>query len=756
MKRFQWISLLGCSAVTVAMTTSALAAETPPTTDSDKVADKRDSISDIIVTANRREERLQDVPVTVTLVDGDQLTRQNVNAVEDLTRTAPALNPAGPAGFGALSIRGIGSLAFSRSSEGSVGVVIDGVSLANTSVNPPLMFDIERVEVLEGPQGMLFGRNASAGVLNITTKAPDPSKIEGAFHGDFGSRETYVARGALNLPLSSTAALRVAGSFSQDPRVQKNLFDNSWGERVSKAVRGRFLWEPSDRVTFNISSDYNRSLSEGGVPWAVYETAPGSLIEQRLAACGVTVSPDNVEGCTNAMNYSRAETYGVSGQVDIDLGGLTLTSITAHRGVNSGGATDLDSTPTNRLTQTVKDRARNFSQELRLSGSVGAVDFVAGGYYFDGETHNRTGQVGKILADLPLIGACPLPLSVLCALPLGQFRETDTHTKSYAAFGQATVHLDDKLNLILGARLGREDVQAATTAAALETGAVGIFTPASAVGARVRDTYFIYRVGAQYQVSPDLMAFATYSRGYKGAAINDGATSNSDPLIVRPEIPKAAELGIKATLAGGKAAFNATAFYTKVRDFQAQYWDPSIPAFIFGNAPSLTSKGVTANLFGRPLRGLTANVGLTYSDVTYGPGYIVADAYNNLVDARGNQQSSKWKVTASTEYSADVSSNLDAFIQADMVYRSRIYSNAANDPILSAKGAASFGGRVGLRTSDESVGVSLYARNIFNTFRPSARFATPTAAQQLDTASFSQFSGPEKHRSVGISFDAKF
>ena len=765
--------LLGCSVFALASAAHAQTVQSTGPTSTDQTvpqqvsgdettpeaAAQRGNVGDIVVTANRREERLQAVPVTVTVVDGSQLTRQNVNAVEDLARTAPALNQAGPPGFGAYSIRGIGGLSFSRSSESSVGVVVDGVALANTSNNPPLLFDIARVEVLEGPQGTLFGRNSSAGVINIVTNAPDPTKIEVIAHADLGSRNNYIGRGALNLPLGQDAALRVTGSYSQDPQVQKNLFNGTYVRREAKAGRARFLWRPSSTLTINLSGDYTDSDVDGGTPWAVYSSSATSLLSARLAACGVTVGPENQNGCVEGGNVTSNTSYGFAGQVDFDLGGPTLTSITSLRRVRAGSDVDVDSTSANRLVQHVRDRINNFSQELRVSSpSHGLIEYVGGLFYFHSNLNNVTASAGQILADLPLIGACPLPAASLCALTLGGSRTTDTAIESYAAFGQATINATDRLRFIVGARVGHEAVSAASPATTTAAGAFAQFAPVPAISATTDDTYLSYRLGAQYDLTSNLMAFATYTRGYKGPAVNDQATTTATPLLVRPEIPKSGEIGFKATLAGGRAAFNATAFYTEVEDFQAQFYDVTIPAFIFGNAPKLTSKGVTANLFGQPIPGLIANVGVTYNSTRYGAGYSIANFQNVTTSAEGRELSgaAKWKVTASAEYSTALSSRVDAFVQADMVYRSRAFSNATNDAILATAGAALFGGRVGLRTNDQRFGASVFARNIFDTFRPTARFATPVAAQQLDPLSFSQFAGPESHRVIGLSLDTRF
>lgn len=760
-------SLLAMAGATEAQTGSvdarpgvtAVQAQVPGDEQTPEAAAEQGAVTDIVVTANRREERLQAVPVTVTLVDGAQLTRQNVNAVEDLSRTAPALANAGPPGFGALSIRGIGGLSFSRSSEGSVGVVVDGVSLANTSTNPPLLFDVARVEVLEGPQGTLFGRNSSAGVINIVTNAPDPSKVEVIAHADIGTRNNYIARGAVNLPIAANAALRVTGSYNQDPQVQRNLFDGSYLRREAKAGRARFLWEPGSGITVNLAADYTDNDVDGGTPWAVYSSSATSLLTARLNACGVRIGPKNQEGCVSPSSVNSATSYGFSGQVDVDLGGPTLTSITALRRSRTNNNQDVDSTTANRLFQRTRDRINNFSQELRVSSpGTGTVQYVGGLFYFKSDLNNVVTQSGQVLADLPLIRACPLPAAALCGLTFGQSRPSETSTESYAAFGQATINVNDRLRFILGGRVGREDVRSASPGSTAVPGALAAFTSSTAIRARAADTYFSYRAGAQYDVTSDIMTFATYTRGYKGPATNDTATSAAVPLLVRPEIPKSGEVGFKATLPGGRAALNATAFYTKVDNFQAQFFDSSIPAFVFGNAPELTSKGVSATLFGRPARGLTTNLGVTYLDAKYGEGYSIANFRNVVASAEGKQLvgSSKWSATASGEYSAAVYGSLNAFVQADMVYRSKQFFNATNDAILAVDGAAIFGGRIGVRTADQQFGVSVFTRNLFNTFRASTRFATPAAAQQLDPLSFSQFAGPESRRVIGLSLDARF
>jgi iron complex outermembrane recepter protein len=735
-----------------------------------------DDAAEIIVTSNKRAERLQDVPISVGVVTAKQLSNQNIIEVADLTRSTPALNSAGP--YGALSIRGVGSISFARSAEGSVGVVVDGVALANTSTNPPQLFDVARVEVLEGPQGTLFGRNSSAGVVNVTTNAPDFNKLEVIAHADVATRNNYVGRAVVNIPISSTAALRVAGSLTQAPENQYNRYDDSFYRVQGASGRARLLWDAADDVTVNLIADYSKFTRSGGVPWTVYQSSPTSLLTARLKACGVDVGPENQQGCIDGGNDTTTESYGFSGQVDFRLGDLTLTSISAYRVASSKDyGSDADSVPVDRLNVNASPTTtRNFSQEFRLtSPSTGLLTYVVGAYVFGSELSSTNTQAGNILADLPLIGACPfsalgLP-AAYCLLPVGQIQTTHSSTTSQAVFGNLTINATPQLRFLLGARYGNEDVSAHTTAMLIPGALTGILSTASINGA-VSDTYFSPRLGVQYDVTRDVMVYATYTRGYKGPSVNDQTGTGTVPVIVEPEIPHASEIGVKANMFDGRLTASLAGYYNRIDNFQAQFFDPTAAAFIFGNAPELTTKGVSFSVIGRPLKDLTLNGGVLYNNAKYGDGYLVACAQGQTAaqgcmtlpsgakvdDAGGNRLvgAPLWKLNGFAEYAPSLGGNLRGVLQADVVYTSRINFDAAYSPQNQNAPAAIFGARIGVRTEDDGYGVAIFARNLFDTYRPVVRFATPTALQQLDPLSFSQISGPESRRVVGVSFDARF
>jgi iron complex outermembrane recepter protein len=746
-----------------ALCANVFAQANPGTGVQEKLSISSDQITEIVVTATKREERLQDVPIAVSVVGGPQLTQQNINQVVDLTRSVPSLNSAGP--YGALSIRGIGSESFSRSAEGSVGVVVDGVALANTSTNPPQLFDVARVEVLEGPQGMLFGRNSSAGVISIVSNTPDPDHLEVDGHADVGTRDNYIGRAVVNIPVADNAALRIAGSLTQSPNTQYNRYDGTYDNVDGESIRGRFKWDPTSNLTVNLIGDYSNFIQKGGAPWTVYYSTPGSLLSSRLAACGVGVSQDNQYGCIDGGNHTTNESYGFSGQIDAKVGDLTLTSISAYRGFTAHSyGSDVDSVPVDVLNVNASpENIHNVSQEFRVTSPTGSlVDYVAGLYYF----HSYLNSTGTQLGDLLAAEGFPYPL--------GQALATTSTTRSAAAFGQATINVTQALHLILGGRYGNENVDAVTIGS-IAPGAVAPFTSIAGIQGKADDRYFSYRGGVQYDFSRDFMAYATYTRGYKGPAVNDQSGGTGIPVLVQPEIPHAGEVGLKSTLLDGRLAANLALFYNRVSNFQTQYYDPTIAQFVFGNAPSLTSKGVSFELIGRPMHGLTLNLGGLYNNAKYGSGYNIAcaqlqtatqgcqtviegGAANSTTDAHGNQLigAPEWKLTNSVEYAANVSDGMSGFVSVDAVYTSRINFDAAYDPLDSNAAATIFGGRLGLRRDDGRYGVSIFVRNLFDQYRPIVRFATPTAEQQLDPQSYSQISGPESRRVVGLSLDGRF
>lgn len=728
------------------------------------LADKATTLSQVVVTAAKRPESIQNVPIPITLVTLAQLQNQGLNDVQDLTHAVPSLTAQGGSSE-TLQIRGIGTPDNARTAESSVGIVLDGVALdSNVLAGPPQLFDVARIEVLEGPQGTLFGRSTSAGLLNITTNAPDPSKTEVIVHADQGTRDSGTRDLVLNLPVSTYSALRLSAANTQQPEMVYNDFQHSWNDSFYDSFRARYLWQPTDNLTFNVIGDFMRYSETGGGEWPVYQATPGSRLSQFLGVCGIVPSQDNHRVCEDGPNDHHAKSDGLSAQVDYTWGNTTLTSITSLRHLRTweqGG--DADSTPVDLLnTNWGHADLRNESQELRLSSSDNAwVDYVAGLYYFHSSQTYQTLQAGEPLYPLPYL--------------LGQSSYTDAREHSYAAFGEATLKFSSTFRGLIGLRYGHDDVTA-TTVRAVAPGAIAPFTGVADIDGQVDHSYNSFRLGLQKDLSDDVMSYLTFTKGYKGPAVNDQATTNEAPVIIKPEIPISWEAGLKTTWLDGRLGVNGSLYHTRYENYQSLLFDPGSASYVYGNAPSVTVKGVEVSAFGHITPDLTINLGALYNDGRYGPGYYVSCAPNQTAaqgcesftnaagvtatraDAAGNQLigAPKFKATLNATYTHSLGGGLDAFLSGDAVYTSRIYFDPAYDPDDSTGSHVILGAKVGVRAHDGRWGAYVYARNLTNEFVPQYRFVTPSGSVLGDRNTYVQTIGADTFRTIGVSFDLRF
>lgn len=731
---------LGCGLILSAVA-QAVVAQTAPSPATTGV-----TLGEVTITANKREERLQDVPATATVVHSQQLEQQNITTIQDLTRAVPTFDASPLTGLG---IRGIGGISFSLTAESSVGILIDGVSLSGAGDFPPNLFDVERVEVLEGPQGTLFGKNTSAGVINVVTRAPNTRKFEGLARVDAQNRDGKSAQAAINVPVNDALAFRLSGSVLDDPRSTHNLFDGAWDSPHKSNARLRMLWKATNDVVVNLSADQSETKLRGGGRWAIYKSTPGSLLTNASSACGVTIQPENTDVCPNpGQNGNRTRVGGYSAQVDWAIGDYLLTSVSAVRDVkNSIKSADYDmvSLRAPDYTQPEVKTYHNVSQELRIASPDYAWgNFVAGLYYFKGET------------EQDLTGVLTLP-----AFKLGSRNLSTGENTSSAVFGQGTYRINKDLSMNFGARAGREHASTSRTGT-VAPGAVAALVPEKLlpVAGEATDTYLSWRAGVQYDFNANRMGYLTYAHGYKGPAANHNASNPKIPPIARPEIPTMLEAGLKNVFLDGRFAVNVSAYATKTRDYQATVWDPVAVAFVFSNAPKLTSRGATVSFYGKPTRALTVNGGVAYMQSKLGAGFLVECAVGSppgcTRDAGGDQAGGapKLRGTLAADYGFALRT-LRASLGADVVYTSeKVFDRT--DPVRNLPSTTIVGVRFGVRSADDKLGLSFYARNVFDKFSPTYRSGNLTGAATGDPRSYMQFVGLESRRLLGISLDAKF
>jgi iron complex outermembrane receptor protein len=721
------------------------------------------SLEEIVVTAQKREESVQTVPISVTVVSEEQLTRAGVSTMSDLSRSsaslefgAPGTSSPGGGGY----VRGIGTNSFGFTAQPSVGIVLDGVVMGNTNILS--LFDISRVEVLKGPQGTLFGNSVSAGVINITTNAPDPTAKAFAFQTEYGADELgsdysrFVVRGTANLPINDWSALRLAVHSDRDSGLMRNVWLGVDSKHQDNGVRVRYLANPNDNLKIDLIADYNH-VDETNPPVLLYRVAPaGSPLEAALADCGVKAGEDNFENCSEKQDFSQERTRGFSAAIDYDFGSTTLTSISSYRGRNTSTRGDIQSIPyaisRDRFAQFVNcffvncvgiykiqpgygptgpqehDKTQ-FSQELRLASNPGGkLDWVIGAFYLDYKDEIEEG--GLINAFFTGNNDAPT----------GQFATVKTN--DYAGFANLTWHFTDALTGILGARYTHSKVSEKKT---------DISNPPPDRYLEVTASKPSYRVGMQYQFTPAVMTYATIASGYKGPQISDAFDNGGTLFGVDPEIPTSYEIGINTSAFDNRLAVNADVFYTDVQDYQGQSCSPNSQGTITcvpTNVSGVKTKGVELDIFGQPVPGLSLNLNAIYNPAEYPDGYLSSDG----LDLGGTQltRSSKTKVSFSAEYAANITDTTQFVIGADAVYRSEqsLYPSPAEQFIVDDTILAN--ARVGLRFG-EDWSVYLFGRNLGDEQFPRDLFPTPFNAgglwQVYDTSS---------RKLIGVQLNANF
>jgi iron complex outermembrane receptor protein len=754
-------------------------------------------LEEIVVTAQKRQEKLQDVPIAITVVGQEQLENQHIYSITDLARTTPALEMiqafGGPGGGG--QIRGIGTTSFTRSAEGAVGVVLDGVPQGN--VNTSNIFDMQRVEVLRGPQGTLFGLTSSAGVINMVTVAPDPSKFEAKLHLDYSDKDTagsnfgqQTIRGVVNLPLGEKSALRISATGDKTTGVQYNETTNEDTVTKDYSVRARYRFKSSDDFEMNLIADYDKFTANYAAPSFNYVSAIPYLTTQ-LAACGITPSYANQERCPANPQADDNETYGASAQFDFGLGAHTLTSITAFRKRVAGPlSSDIMGLPSVYLNVVLPPGPENntqifsnggtsaasqFSQEFRIASPAGQkLEYVAGLFYSDYEAKSGVIPGGAFNVRVYLILPPTFTPTIIAPVTSGTF--TQTSNKSTAAFGQMTYHVTDSLGLIAGLRYTRQSIT--------DQASGNIYAPVSPTNqptfGDLDEDNISGRLGVTYKFSPNLSSYATAVRGYKGPQVSPASQGNPQTVIAA-EIPMAFEVGVKGAFLDGRLGVDANVFHTDVQDYQGQRCRiNSIGALACTpeTVPSVVTKGVELSVYGQPMTGLSLNGGFIYDEAKYPTGWTGYNP-NDLRDPVAGTMIGKTslsdeqivgvpetKFNLSADYTFSLGS-LQGFVGADTVHKSDLRLGPTGDSRFIYPAHWTSGARLGVRSADDTWSITLFGRNLEDEHEPITLFGGPSFtaphAGNPDPAlamgfvnGVSGWMTPAALRQIGLSVDLKF
>lgn len=527
-----------------------------------------DGLGDIIVTAQRREQNLQQVPAAVTALNAEILSQRGITSSLDLVQVTPGLQVGVQSGgangtaSGTYFIRGMGQQRANNGSEPAVGVYVDDIYYPSLQGNLFSVIDVEQIEVLRGPQGTLFGRNTIGGAVRYTSRAPSQN-FEGGITATLGSYDRRDLTGFINVPLGTGAAFRLtAGHLERDGFARRQDGGPNAGAEETNIVRAQLRVEPASNLRIDLTAQYVDFNLEGiayttpspvnplpGTQVFLYNQSPRGLINPYDSRYNATCS--RCQPGSGFREFASSEIWSASAAITWDISDtVTLKSLSGYTDVSTVAANDYDASALEIFHQNLSFDVEAFSQEFQLNANLfdNRLSLVTGLFYYD-ERFISNGNVPNdfVIRGGPAGGGSITPATAIT-------RET----KSYAAFLDGRLGVTDELTLLFGARISRDEKEADARRA---TGPLAANSDAF--------TSFTGRIGLQYQWNRDIMTYATISEGFRAGGFNFIPASNAF-FPFEPEKSRAYEIGARMQFLDRRLRFNPTIFYNDWSDIQVQ------------------------------------------------------------------------------------------------------------------------------------------------------------------------------------------
>lgn len=685
-------------------------------------------LEEVIVTATRREVNSQDTGISVTAVSGESLEQFNITDTELLTQITPGLmfqNGGGSPLVGLVSIRGVAQNDFAGHIESPNALYLDEVYQSSISTNSIKMFDISRVEVLRGPQGTLFGRNATGGLVHLITNKPT-EELEGYLKLSAGSYDSYGFQGAISGSLSDTVKGRLAVYHSQADGFIENEIGPDQIEDDTSAARLHLSFTPNDKLDILLSVDfYEMDIDNVGAAYsqaAVVDPVTGLGSNVGSGSNSITgytdADGDEYSGAFDQPGFLERDSHNVTANISYDFGNLRLVSISNFNSVETDYLEDNDLSPFPFIEFGQTGDSDTISQELRIEEVEGDTRWTAGVYYLNID--------GEYSQDL---GVTPPPAFDASVLALGQEAVWSVETTSYSVFGQLEHDLSEQLMLTAGIRWTYDDKDYEYNAfPRFAMGGVAIpgvaplgVPPGSLIEATlanggVSDSYdedgTSARLQLDYSVTQDWLLYVSFNKGYKAFNYNAGFAGHAPFAGVRfdGEDIYAYEVGSKLDFWDGRGRWNVSAYYYDYNDYQA--FDQRGINFTLFNTDA-TISGLDTELLLRPLENTTLMLGAAFLDTEVDNVLIGTDPLNPISVDREAPQSPSFTLSAAVVQDFELGEGVLSF-QFSGYYNSGYYSQLTNAPNTDIPSYSVFNGRVSYTGAEERYQISLFARNLFD------------------------------------------
>lgn len=578
-------------------------------------------IGEIIVTAQKRSESAQKTPLAITAVSGDVLRASGISTVASIVQNVPSLQLGQFYGQANVTLRGITLGTINAGVENPIAFHVDGIYYGRPSAVLGAFFDVQRIEVLRGAQGTLYGRNATGGSINIITADPT-DELSGFAQVTYGNYDHLNVEGAVSGPLSDKVQARIAARWDhRDGYGINEATGNEIDDNNERAIRAKIKILPTDNLTIVLQGDYAKAHSNGAIHLQGTVTG-GPLTGTQSVIGGVPFTPGVPASRLRNISQEndpvlRTRFWGLGSTISLDLGTITLRSITGYRDTRSLSVGDIDLTSAPLISPFgLSDNAKQFSQELQVVGETGRSNWILGGYYFHEKEDGREVSAFNNVF-LGLFGSPPATVYNARGLYSG----SSITTNAFAIFGQYTYKFTDRLSVTVGGRYSIETKEQlnqnnldlvtpfdysklfdvpATLAIQCGKGVPTIGYAGTGVTCKPEETFkaFTPKLGVEFQVTPQTLLYASYTKGFKSGTFNLGVAQNA----VRPEKLDDYEVGIKTTLLDGRLRVNLAGFYYNYKDVQVYN---GLPAQTYlENAATATIYGLEAEIAAKPIPAL--------------------------------------------------------------------------------------------------------------------------------------------------------
>lgn len=715
-------------------------------------------LEEIVVTAQKRKENLQEVPVSVTAFTSASLESRSMFNLGNLSAFTPNVDINHGKGDGgstnaAVFIRGVGQNDFIFPTDPGVGIYVDGVYIARSIGGMLDLSDVERVEVLRGPQGTLYGKNTIGGAINVVTTRPD-GETHGKIKVTLGERDRQDFEASISAPLieNSLYGKLALVSKNQDGFSDRVASSLDLGDTNIDAMRVGLNWVISEDVSLYLSADAS-SISQNGAPGTLLETfndptglfglynalaapfvaaqlglPPGSLFDDRW------VTGDHEKSSGTGPSEDDNDTWGVTATLEWDLNdNMAFKSITAYREMDATIRTDIDYSPFPIIHTDEEQDQEQFSQEFQLSGEAmeGRLDWLVGAYYLSEDITdlNTTllasgifdtlnvlpGPVVPLIPGLVCPAAPPAPCAGGAGNPLNALLDLDVmpytalDTTSWATFVHLSYALTDRLSLTLGGRYSYEEKDYFIDSVFPNSGKVA--TPPT------KDSQdwskFTPKIGIDYQINNDLMVYASITQGQKSGGWNPRPLQPAEFKRYDQEELTAYEIGMKSTLWDGRMILNMAAFFSEYEDLQlfANSVNPANGSLLLtvDNAGDVDIYGFEVEMVARPAPNFDVNLGIGYLENEY------QSLAPNTGYSEDNElpQAPKWTVNAGAQYRFQLNEDRGSVtVRGDLSYRGKTYNDPQNTREIVQDGYTILNARVSWNSPAETWQASLFVTNL--------------------------------------------